>query len=99
MSTTPVIGFRNWLLVWKVSRLGRDMREVISTVYELAALGVTVISDECVRLEGTNPFAWPVTIQYKALKVIRGLDRTEVIFPNGTSVSVTDPAAVMVSAN
>jgi putative DNA-invertase from lambdoid prophage Rac len=31
------------LLVWKVSRLGRDMREVISTVHELADLGVTVI--------------------------------------------------------
>ena len=31
------------LLVWKVSCLGRDMREVISTVYELADLGVTVI--------------------------------------------------------
>ena len=31
------------LLVWKVSRLGHDMREVISTVYELADLGVTVI--------------------------------------------------------
>jgi putative DNA-invertase from lambdoid prophage Rac len=31
------------LLVWKVSRLGRDMREVISTVYELADLGITVI--------------------------------------------------------
>src|SRR5437879_2229668 len=31
------------LLVWKVSRLGRDMREVISAVYELADLGVTVI--------------------------------------------------------
>jgi putative DNA-invertase from lambdoid prophage Rac len=31
------------LLVWKVSRLGRDMRQVISTVYELADLGVTVI--------------------------------------------------------
>lgn len=30
------------LLVWKVSRLGRDMREVISTVYDLADLGVTV---------------------------------------------------------
>ena len=30
------------LLVWKVSRLGRDMREVIATVYELADLGVTV---------------------------------------------------------
>ena len=31
------------LLVWKVSRLGRDMREVIHTVYELADLGVTVV--------------------------------------------------------
>ena len=31
------------LLVWKVSRLGRDMREVISTVYELADAGVTVV--------------------------------------------------------
>jgi putative DNA-invertase from lambdoid prophage Rac len=31
------------LLVWKVSRLGRDMREVISTVYELADLGVSVV--------------------------------------------------------
>src|ERR1051326_6472199 len=31
------------LLVWKVSRLGRDMRAVISTVYELADLGITVM--------------------------------------------------------
>lgn len=30
------------LLVWKVSRLGRNMREVINTVYELAEQGVTV---------------------------------------------------------
>ena len=33
----------NRLLVWKVSRLGRDMREVISTVYELSDMGVTVV--------------------------------------------------------
>ena len=31
------------LLAWKVSRLGRDMREVIAAVYELADLGITVI--------------------------------------------------------
>ncbi len=31
------------LLVWKVSRLGRDMREVIGAVYDLAGLGVTVV--------------------------------------------------------
>src|SRR5437762_3144986 len=33
----------NRLLVWKVTRLGRDMREVISTVYELADLGITIL--------------------------------------------------------
>jgi DNA invertase Pin-like site-specific DNA recombinase len=33
----------NRVLVWKVSRLGRDMREVICAVYELADLGTTVI--------------------------------------------------------
>lgn len=31
------------LLIWKVSHLGRDMREVIATVYELADLGVSVL--------------------------------------------------------
>jgi putative DNA-invertase from lambdoid prophage Rac len=31
------------LLVWKVSRLGRDMREVVGTVYELADLGIMVV--------------------------------------------------------
>ena len=31
------------LLVWKVSRLGRDMREVISTIYALAGAEVTVV--------------------------------------------------------
>ena len=31
------------LLVWKVSRLGRDMREVIATVYELADLDISVL--------------------------------------------------------
>jgi putative DNA-invertase from lambdoid prophage Rac len=31
------------ILVWKVTRLGRDMREVLAAVYELADLGITVI--------------------------------------------------------
>jgi hypothetical protein len=35
------------LLVWKVSRLGRDMREVISTVYQLADLGITEARPRC----------------------------------------------------
>ena len=63
----------------------------------LQALGVTFLSSTRVRLEGANPFAWPVTIIYKGLKVNRGLDVTEVVFPNGQVVKVTDPAPCIVS--
>ena len=63
----------------------------------LQVLGVQVLSATQVRLEGKNPYPWPVTVQYKGLKVIRGLDRTEVIFPNGKSVIVEDPAPCLVS--
>jgi len=63
----------------------------------LQTLGVQVLSATSVRLEGNNPFPWPVTIQYKGLKILRGLDRTEVRFPNGKSVSIDDPAPCMVS--
>lgn len=63
----------------------------------LQVLGVQVLSSTRVRLEGKNPFPWPVTVQYKGLKVKRGLERTEVIFPNGKSATVEDPAPCIVS--
>jgi hypothetical protein len=63
----------------------------------LQALGVQVISPTRVRLEAENPFPWPVTIRFKGLKVLRGLDRTEVIFPNGKSVIVDDPTPCLIS--
>ena len=63
----------------------------------LQVLGVQVLSPTRVRLEGKNPFPWPVTIQYKGLVVLRGLDYTEVRFPNGKHVTVEDPAPCIVS--
>jgi len=63
----------------------------------LQVLGVQVLSPTRVRLEGENPFPWPVTVQYKGLKILRGLDRTEVKFPDGRSVIVDDPAPCIVS--
>jgi len=65
----------------------------------LHILGVTILSPVSVRLEGTDPFPWPVTIVYKGLKVTRGLESTEVVFPNGRVVTVTDPALCTVSLN
>lgn len=63
----------------------------------LKVLGVQVISPTRVRLEGENPFPWPVTIQYKGLRILRGLYRTEVIFSNGKSVIIDDPSPCIVA--
>ena len=54
----------------------------------LKVLGVEIVSATCVKLEGSNPFPWDVTIGYRGLKVIRGINKTEVIFTNGKSVTV-----------
>jgi hypothetical protein len=63
----------------------------------LQVLGVQVFSPARIYLEGKNPFPWSVTVQYKGLKILRGLDRTEIKFPNGKSVIVDDPAPCIVS--
>lgn len=63
----------------------------------LQTLGVTLISPTCVRLEGQNPFPWPVTIHYRGLTITRHTDRTDVILPNRQTVTVTDPAPCIVS--
>jgi hypothetical protein len=64
----------------------------------LQTLGVTILSATSVKLEGKNPFEWPVTIRYRGLTVTRGADSTEVVFANGKSVTVTDSKACVVSA-
>ena len=62
----------------------------------LQTLGVTVHSSTRVRLEGKNPFPWPVTIRYRGLTIQRGMDSTEIIFTNGKSVTVTSLAPCVV---
>jgi hypothetical protein len=63
----------------------------------LQVLGVQVLSPTRVRLEGENPFPWPVRIQYKGLTIVRDLERTEVRFPNGKFVTVDNPDPCVVS--
>lgn len=60
-------------------------------------LGVEIISPVRVKLEGENPFPWDVTVHYRGLKVVRGQKQTEVVFPNGKSVTVTDIEPMVVS--
>lgn len=63
----------------------------------LQTLGVRIVSPTRVYLEGQNPYPWPVTIKYRGLTVLRGLQATEVIFPNGEKVTVTETTPCMVA--
>ncbi len=58
--------------------------------YSCRCLGVQILSPTRVRLEGENPFPWEVTVRYRGLKVVRGLNSTVMTFPNEKSVTVTD---------
>lgn len=62
----------------------------------MQALGVTILSQHKVKLEGRNLFPWAVTIKYKGLTVVRGLEQTTVTFPNGESVIIKDEAPCIV---
>jgi hypothetical protein len=63
----------------------------------LQTLGVQILSPDKVHLEGNNPFPWPVTLKYKGLTVIRQAEFTDITFPDGQNIRVTDPAACLVS--
>jgi len=62
----------------------------------LQILGVQIFSQNKVALRGENPFPWPVTVKYRGLTVQRLLTHNEVIFPNGQSVEIPNPANALV---
>jgi len=63
----------------------------------LQTLGVKIISPMRVLISGENPFPWPVTVKYRGLTVIRHIDHTEILFPNGQTVTTDDPADQVIS--
>jgi hypothetical protein len=62
----------------------------------MQTLGVAILSPTKVKLEGRNLFPWAVTIKYKGLTVVRGLEQTVVTFPNGESVIVKEEQVCIV---
>ncbi|MGE5251835.1 MAG: MGH1-like glycoside hydrolase domain-containing protein [Bacteroidota bacterium] len=64
----------------------------------LRSLGVTYLAPDRVRLEGKNPYPWPVTLRYKGLVVVRNAEETAISFPNGATASVKQEEPVVVEA-
>jgi hypothetical protein len=63
----------------------------------LETLGVRLISPLKIALAGFNPFPWPVTVKYRGTTILRQRESSMVIFPDGQTVSVDDPAPRVVS--
>ena len=63
----------------------------------LQTLGVEILSPQRVQIHGENPFPWPVTVKYRGLIVTRQIGQTEIIFPNGQSVTRDDPTDAVIS--
>jgi len=54
----------------------------------LKIIGVKIINSTKVRITGSNPFPWPVSIKYRGLTVIQQERRAIIIFPNGQNTTV-----------
>ncbi len=63
----------------------------------LETLGIQLISHWKIRLEGKNPFPWPVTVKYRGTTILRGLNKTQVVFPDGQTITIDDPEPRVVS--
>ena len=63
----------------------------------LETLGVKIESPNRVILSGENLYPWPVTVKYKGLTVTRLMGRSEIVFPNGQTVSLNDPTNSVIS--
>ena len=62
----------------------------------LQTLGVQFLPGSRLRLSGKNPFPWPVTVKYRGLSVTRRADQSEVTFPDGRTVALSDPSDALV---
>jgi hypothetical protein len=63
----------------------------------LETLGVQLVSPWKVRLAGKNPFPWPVTVKYRGMTILRGHNKTQVVFPDGQTISTEDPEPCLIS--
>lgn len=57
----------------------------------LQTLGVEIINNHHVILQGNNPFPWPVTVKYQGISITRHAADTVLTFPSGQTVTVSGP--------
>jgi hypothetical protein len=58
----------------------------------LETLGLRLYSPHRIGLSGFNPYPWPVTVKYRGTTVLLQREKSMIIFPDGQTLVVRDPA-------
>lgn len=69
---------------------GYQITGTVPCGFFLNTLGVNILNNRTVIVEGVNPFPWPVTCSYRGLDITRAADTTEVTFPDGQTTLIED---------
>jgi hypothetical protein len=62
----------------------------------LRILGLKFFGEFQVQNEGFNPFPWTVKVNYQGITVVKQSDLTTIIFPDGQTTQITQPAPQVV---
>ena len=57
----------------------------------LQTLGIQIINNREIVIEGNHPFPWPVILQYHGFVIHRDLDQTRIDFPGEKTIVIRDP--------
>jgi hypothetical protein len=63
----------------------------------MQVLGIQILSQWKVKISGSNPFPWPVTVKFRGLTVIQQKKNVMIIFPDGQNITLRNNKPLLVS--
>ena len=68
-----------------------SLESLFPVKFFLEVLGIGILQDNQLTIEGRNPFHWPVTLRYRDLVIIREKNQTTIIRPGKDTLTLTGP--------
>ena len=68
-----------------------SLESLFPVKFFLEVLGIGLVQDRHLTIEGKNPFPWPVTLRYRDLEIRREKSQTAIIRPGKDTITITGP--------
>ncbi len=68
-----------------------SLESLFPVKFFLEVLGIGILQDNQLTIEGKNPFPWPVTLRYRGLVIRREKNQTTIIRPGKDTITLTGP--------